>query len=136
MMNSLLRNPENHYLNLHTTVHAGGAVRAQLAAANPRMPRIVDVISAVSDSRLRTLAPGGQFTIFGDDLVKVPTALGGLVVVAVDAVASREWALRATWLVSAVIHLGLWLVARGRLSTDRIEAARAAGPDGRGTVGA
>ncbi|MFN9264164.1 MAG: CHRD domain-containing protein [Acidobacteriota bacterium] len=78
-LNSLLRNPENHYLNLHTTVHAGGAVRAQLAPAITRMPRIVDVISAVSDSRLRTLAPGGQFTIFGEDLAKVPTALGGLV---------------------------------------------------------
>jgi hypothetical protein len=69
-------------------------------------------------------------------MMPIGAALGGLVVVAVDAVASREWALRATWLVSAGIHLGLWFVARERLSTDRIEAARAAGPTGRGTVGA
>ncbi len=76
------------------------------------------------------------YRFFAWGMMPIGAALGGLVVVAVDAVASREWALRATWLVSAVIHLGLWLVARGRLSTDRIEAARAAGPDGRGTVGA
>ncbi len=78
-LNSVLRNPENHYLNLHTTVNAGGAVRAQLAPANTRMPRIVDIISAVSDTRVRTLAQGGQFTIFGEDLAKVSTNLSGLV---------------------------------------------------------
>lgn len=78
-LNSLLRNPENHYLNLHTTVNAGGAVRAQLAPANSRMPRIVDIISAVSDTRVRTLAQGGQFTIFGEDFAKVSTDLSGLV---------------------------------------------------------
>ncbi len=78
-LNALLRNPENHYLNLHTTVHPGGAVRAQLAPANARMPRIVDIISAVSDDRVRTLAQGGQFTIFGEDFAKVPTDLSGLV---------------------------------------------------------
>jgi uncharacterized protein (TIGR03437 family) len=78
-LNSVLRNPENHYLNLHTTVNAGGAVRAQLAPGNTRMPRIVDIISAVSDTRVRTLAQGGQFTIFGEDLAKVSTNLSGLV---------------------------------------------------------
>jgi uncharacterized protein (TIGR03437 family) len=78
-LNALLRNPENHYLNLHTTVNPGGAVRAQLAPANSRMPRIIDIISAVSDSRVRTLAQGGQFTIFGEDLTKVTTDLSGLV---------------------------------------------------------
>ncbi len=78
-LNALLRNPENHYLNLHTTVNAGGAVRAQLAPANTRMPRIVDIISAVSDASVRTLAQGGQFTIFGEDFAKVSTNLSGLV---------------------------------------------------------
>jgi len=77
-LNALLRNPENHYLNLHTTVNPAGAVRAQLAPANTRMPRILDILSAVSDTRVRTLAQGGQFTIFGEDFAKVSTDLSGL----------------------------------------------------------
>lgn len=77
-LNAILRSPENHYLNLHTTVNAGGAVRAQLAAANTRMPRVAEVISAVSDLNVRTLAQGGQFTIFGEDLSKIATDLSGL----------------------------------------------------------
>ncbi len=77
-LNALLRNPENHYLNLHTTVNPGGVVRAQLAPANTRMPRVAEVISAVSDLNMKTLAQGGQFTIFGEDLSKIATDLSGL----------------------------------------------------------
>ncbi|MBI2684980.1 MAG: CHRD domain-containing protein [Acidobacteria bacterium] len=77
-LNSLLTNPENHYINLHTSVNAGGAVRMQMGAENTRMPAIVDVISAVSDTSVRTVAPAGQFTVFGNDLVKVPSNLGGI----------------------------------------------------------
>jgi uncharacterized protein (TIGR03437 family) len=77
-LNSLLTNPENHYINLHTTVNAGGAVRMQLAAENTRTPSIFDVISAVSDTSVRNVAPAGQMTIFGSDLVKVGSNLGGL----------------------------------------------------------
>jgi len=77
-LNAILRSPENHYLNLHSTVNAGGAVRAQLAPANTRMPRVAEVISAVSDINVRTLAQGGQFTIFGEDLSKLATDLSGL----------------------------------------------------------
>ncbi len=78
-LNAALRSPENHYLNLHTTVNAGGVVRAQLATANAKMPRLVEVISAVSDLNMKTLAHGGQFTIFGEDLSKLATDLSGLV---------------------------------------------------------
>lgn len=77
-LNSLLRTPDVHYLNLHTTANPGGAVRAQLAAPSTRMPRIVEVISAVSDLNVRTLAQGGQFTIFGDDFSRIASNLGGL----------------------------------------------------------
>lgn len=77
-LNAMLINPENHYVNLHTSTHAGGAVRMQLAQENTRSPEIVDVISAVSDVNLKTVAPGGQFTIFGGNLVKVASNLGGL----------------------------------------------------------
>ncbi len=77
-LNALLANPENHYVNLHTSANAGGAVRGQVAAENTRRPVIVDVISAVSDASLRTVAPLGQVTIFGNDLIKVPSNLSGL----------------------------------------------------------
>jgi uncharacterized protein (TIGR03437 family) len=77
-LNAMLANPENHYVNLHTSVNAGGAVRGQVGAENNRRPVIVDVISAVSDANLRTVAPLGQVTIFGNDLIKVPSNLSGL----------------------------------------------------------
>jgi len=77
-LNSLLTNPENHYINLHTSVHAGGAVRVQMGADNTRLPAITEAFSAVSDSSVRNVAPAGQFTVFGTDLVKVSSNLGGL----------------------------------------------------------
>ena len=77
-LNSLLTNPENHYINLHTAVNAGGAVRVQMGADNTRLPAITEVLSGVSDNSLRTVAPAGQFTVFGTDLVKVSSNLGGL----------------------------------------------------------
>ncbi len=77
-LNSLVRNPENHYLNLQTTVHPNGAVRSQLAAENTANPTVVDIISAVSDPSLRTGALGGLVTVFGRNLFKVPTDIDGL----------------------------------------------------------
>jgi uncharacterized protein (TIGR03437 family) len=77
-LNSLVTNPENHYINLHTAVNAGGAVRVQMGEENTKAPSILTVISAVSDTSVRNIAPGGQFTIFGSDLVKVGSRLGGL----------------------------------------------------------
>jgi hypothetical protein len=54
-------------------------------------------------------------------------ALGGAVVLVVDAFASRDVALRATWVVNGLIHVGLFAFGRARLTTAKIEAARAAG---------
>lgn len=70
-LNSLVQNPERHYINLHTSVNAGGAVRAQVAAPNTKLAAVSSVISAISDRDRRTVAPGGLMTIFGSDLVKV-----------------------------------------------------------------
>src|SRR6185295_1447779 len=67
-----------HYINLHTAVFTGGAVRMQMGTENTKAPGIVEVISAVSDTSVRTVAPAGQFTVFGSDLVKVPSNLGGI----------------------------------------------------------
>jgi len=77
-LNSVVSSPENHYINLHTSANAGGAVRAQLGTENTRAPRVVEVISAVSDISARTLAPAGQFTIFGADLLRLASNLGGM----------------------------------------------------------
>ncbi|HBY61200.1 MAG TPA: hypothetical protein DEH78_15365, partial [Solibacterales bacterium] len=77
-LTSAVANPELHYLNLHTTVNPGGAVRGQLAAVNNARPVVIDVLSAVSDPTMRTGAQGGLITIFGSDLAKVPTNLAGL----------------------------------------------------------
>jgi uncharacterized protein (TIGR03437 family) len=71
-VNSLVRNPENHYVNLHSRVNPGGVVRAQLAPANTSLPSSPTVISAISDPARRTLAPGGLMTVFGSNLTKVP----------------------------------------------------------------
>jgi uncharacterized protein (TIGR03437 family) len=77
-LNSVVSAPENHYINLHTMVNAGGAVRAQLAAENTRAPQVSLVISAVSDINTRVIAPAGQFTIFGRDLLKLGANVGGM----------------------------------------------------------
>lgn len=74
---SLVRNPENHYINLHTRVNPAGAVRAQLAAASTAPPALSAVISAISDPARATVAPGGLMTVFGSDLTKVPGNLAG-----------------------------------------------------------
>jgi uncharacterized protein (TIGR03437 family) len=77
-INSLVRNPENHYLNLHTRTHPGGVVRSQLVSENTNLPRVFDVISAVSDPSLRTAGNGALMTVFGRDLFKVPANLDGV----------------------------------------------------------
>ena len=77
-LNSLVTNPENHYINLHTVVNAGGVFRAQLGEENTKTPVVRAVISAVSDVNLKNAAPGGLITIFGDNLVKVGSDLDGV----------------------------------------------------------
>jgi uncharacterized protein (TIGR03437 family) len=78
-VNSLLRNPENHYVNLHTTTNPAGVVRAQLAAASTALPRVGAVISAITDPARNAIAPGGLMTIFGENFAKVSSGLAGLV---------------------------------------------------------
>ena len=73
----MMENPENYYINLHTTVNGGGAVRAQMAGANTAMPSVVAVISAVSNPQLRTGAPGGLMTVFGSNFSKIPSPVSG-----------------------------------------------------------
>ncbi len=76
-LNSLLRNPENHYVSIRGELFPGGAVRAQLAEPNLNRPAVTAVISAVSDSSMKVVAPGGLMTIFGSNLSKVVMESGG-----------------------------------------------------------
>jgi uncharacterized protein (TIGR03437 family) len=76
-LNALVSRPEDYYVNLHTTVHGGGAVRAQLAAANSTAPSVDAVISATQDRNATTFAPGQLIAIYGSNLAKVSTDLAG-----------------------------------------------------------
>jgi MFS family permease len=68
------------------------------------------------------------YRFFAWGMMPVGAALGGLVVLVVDAFASRDIALRATWIANGLIHVALFVYGRAKLTTARIEAARAAGP--------
>jgi uncharacterized protein (TIGR03437 family) len=73
----LLKNPENHYLNLHTFDDPSGAARAQLAAFEPRRASINAAIAANLDAHATTLVPGGLASIFGNAFVNVADDLSG-----------------------------------------------------------
>jgi len=66
------------------------------------------------------------YRFFAWGMMPIGAAIGGVVVFVVDAFASRSMALRATWLVNGLIYAGLFVVGRSKLTTEKIEAARAA----------
>jgi uncharacterized protein (TIGR03437 family) len=76
-LNTLLNAPDGAYLNLHTTVNPGGAVRAQMAAANTALPVVQNVISGVYDPALKTQGQGAVMAIFGTNLSRMPGTLDG-----------------------------------------------------------
>lgn len=76
-LNSLLVNPEKHYVNIHTTTKPGGAVRSQLMPANTANPRVTFVETAVQDPSITRLAPGGLTLLAGSNLSKVAGTLDG-----------------------------------------------------------
>ncbi len=64
------------------------------------------------------------YRFFAWGMMPVGAALGGVIVFVVDRFASRDLALRWTWFANALIHVGLFLFGRAKLTTARIEAAR------------
>jgi len=71
------------------------------------------------------------YRFFAWGMMPIGAALGGVIIVVVDSFASRETALRSTWIAYAIIHLVLFVVGARKLTTERIESARAAavGPE-------
>ncbi|MCU1238250.1 MAG: domain containing protein [Candidatus Solibacter sp.] len=76
-LNDIVTNPENHYANIHTTLDPGGSARAQLAPIVATAPTVAAAIAANLDKTATVVAPGGLFSIFGTNLVKVKTDLSG-----------------------------------------------------------
>jgi uncharacterized protein (TIGR03437 family) len=73
----LLKNPENHYANLHTVSSPAGAVRAQFGGPFNGGASVAAAIAANLDKNATTVAPGGLVSIFGAALAKVPGDLSG-----------------------------------------------------------
>src|SRR5258708_35825515 len=63
-LNSLLSTPENQYVNLHSSVNPGGAVRVQMGTVLAAPPIVGAVISS-ADPNQSTLAPGMLVSIYG-----------------------------------------------------------------------
>ena len=63
--------PANHYLNLHTTVNTGGAIRSQLGGVVPA-PTLSSsgIVSATFASGVNVGSAGSLISIFGTDLAR------------------------------------------------------------------
>ncbi len=64
------------------------------------------------------------YRFIGWGMMPIGSALGGLVVALLEPSLGREWALRAPFIIAAIITMGLFLYALPRLNTTRIEEAR------------
>ena len=65
------------------------------------------------------------YRFFAWGMIPIGSLLGGVMIIAVDAVASREAALRSPWIAAAALHVALFVYAAPKLTTARIEGARA-----------
>jgi uncharacterized protein (TIGR03437 family) len=72
-LNSLVKDPSQQYVNLHTTVNPGGAIRSQLAVAAVK-PSVIGV--AANASTITHAAPGSILSIFGTNLAPSTSGLG------------------------------------------------------------
>lgn len=70
------------------------------------------------------------YRFFAWGMMPIGALLGGLLVAGVDAVGSRSWALRSPWLVAGAAQILLLAYGGRKLTTARIEAARAGGAQG------
>ncbi|MFZ0014076.1 MAG: MFS transporter [Acidimicrobiia bacterium] len=64
------------------------------------------------------------YRFIGWGMIPVGSAIGGVVVAVAEPILGREWALRAPFILAAVITAGLFIYAVPRLNTTRIEDAK------------
>jgi MFS family permease len=64
------------------------------------------------------------YRFIGWGMMPIGSAVGGLLVVLTDPALGREWSLRTPFLAAAAITAGLFVYARPRLNTARIEEAK------------
>ncbi len=67
------------------------------------------------------------YRFFGWGMMPIGAMLGGVVVTIARTFTSHETSLRAVWFVDGAVYAVLFLVGRRLLTTERLEAARAAG---------
>ena len=60
-------------------------------------------------------------------MMPIGAASGGILVLVVERTANRDLALRSTWFAGALVYAALFVVGRSKLTTAKIEAARAEG---------
>ena len=75
----LLLNPANFYLNMHTTVNPGGAVRGQLVNPSTAAPSITEAGGLSGGVVIDIVAPGSVFVIDGTNLASANGAAGSVV---------------------------------------------------------
>ncbi len=90
----MLANPAGFYVNLHTTVNTGGAIRSQLAAMNSSPPVIHQsdtyfLATGNSDASIKILATGIDLTssivVNGQPVIALPDLSTGLLTVTIPA---------------------------------------------------
>ncbi len=74
-LNDLVKNPSDFYVNLHTTVNGGGAIREQIAPGAPGKPVVGG--AAAASSTITSAAPGSILSIYGAELAAYRSDLGG-----------------------------------------------------------
>ena len=76
-LTSLMQNPDQWYLDLHTFADPSGAARAQLQSPATGPTGITAILSATLDKTATTVAPGSLITLFGTNLSKTALDLNG-----------------------------------------------------------
>ena len=66
------------------------------------------------------------YRFFAWGMLPIGAAFGGTLVWLLERRFDRDLALRSTWFAQAIVYLGLFAFGRAKLTTDKIEAARAA----------
>ncbi|MFP5488891.1 MAG: MFS transporter, partial [Acidimicrobiia bacterium] len=89
--------------------------------------------NVITVSLRQTIIPEGMlgrvnsvYRFFAWGMIPIGSAIGGVWVWGVERLVDREFALRSTWYLVGAIHVVLFVFGRAKLTTEKIEAARAA----------